>query len=130
MSVEVDAQQQNNLHEHADSSLHVSPSASGSGSDSSSELGDDFELIKDNRKSVVEYENKQTREHQSKTLESSDSATSLEISSNSDTLPISAHTSSRNHELKEDNFPVTKGGLQKSKVGHLCHTYMRVKGIL
>ena len=110
---EVDPQHRNGaLHEHVNNSVEESSSASGS--DSSSELGDDFELIKDNWDSVVEYEDKQARGHESKHLDSSDSATSLP-----DILPINTtHISARNNALKEDNFPVTKGGLQKSKVGY------------
>ncbi len=80
----------------------ASSSDHGSSSSSSSELGDDFELIKDNRAtSAFVHED---GNHKSKKSEC-------------DAQPQEGSRGrSVVHSDTEDNFPVTKGGLQKSKV--------------
>ena len=89
-------------------------STSASASDSSSELGDDFELIKDNRESATEYDGEE--ENKSKPSELNEGASSHSNSNNSNSLPNGSTWTSKRIAIQEENFPVTKGGLQKSKV--------------
>ena len=84
-----------------------------SGSDSSSELGDDFELVKDNRESATEFD--PADENESKTSELIEGASS-HLNSSSGSLPNGSTWTSKHMAIQEENFPVTKGGLQKSKV--------------
>ena len=88
-------------------SLHERDSGA---SDSSSELGDDFELIKDNRESASEDQDMQDENK----------------------VKASKARGARNPETKHDQiFPVTKGGLQKSKVSSLKLTHSKcVKSII